>query len=118
MQGFRIHTRVWRRKIENSSAGVSLCGDQLVVLFGGVINQNAAVTDLDCLVETGSVGGIHDCSPRIWNLTPASPSLDYWIIRYKETGPERIRRSESPPAHLFLCGAGADRERQLSAFCP
>jgi hypothetical protein len=25
---------------------------------------------------------------------------------------------KSPTAHLFPCIAGADRERQLSAFCP
>ncbi len=43
MQGFRIHTGVRRRKFENLRAGLPLRGDQLAVLFGGEIEQNAAV---------------------------------------------------------------------------
>ena len=62
MQGFRIHARDWRRKFENLRAVLSLRGDQLVVLFGGEIQQDAAVTNFDSSVETDAVFVIYDCS--------------------------------------------------------
>ena len=60
-QGFRIHTRVWRRKSENLRRAV-LRGDQLVVLFGSEIQQDAAMTDFNSPVETDAVFVIYDCS--------------------------------------------------------
>jgi hypothetical protein len=72
VQGFRIHSRVWRRKFEKLRAGLSLRGDQLVVLFGGEIQQDATVTDLDSLVETGSVMPSIIAPPRMASDTTLS----------------------------------------------
>ncbi len=62
MQGFRIHAGVWRRKFENLKAVLSLRSDQLAVLFGREIQQDAAVTGLDSSAETDAGSLLCDCS--------------------------------------------------------
>lgn len=48
--------------IEDLKAGLSLGGDQFIVLLGGEIHQDAAASDSDSLVETRSAVAIHKCS--------------------------------------------------------
>ncbi len=73
MQGFRIHAGVWRRKFENLKAVLSLRSDQLAVLFGREIQQDAAVTGLDSSAETDAGSLFVIAPPRKASETTVSP---------------------------------------------